>query len=152
MSKILDKIKDAMTGQKSRSKRASHGSDSSGYDEDSGSFGGPRSDSGPYRHEDYGSRFGSYGNKLRPGTYGSGEHGSSTRLDQVPYSNNVAARSTGRVQSSTANGYGSSSQNDTSSSYSSARTAQSFEGNTAGSGSLHRPVRHQRGGSYRVQL
>ncbi|KAL4799735.1 hypothetical protein BDV19DRAFT_385025 [Aspergillus venezuelensis] len=73
MSKILDKIKDAMTGHKLRSKRTSHGSDSSGYDEDSGSFGGPRSDSGPYRHEDYGSRFGSYGNKLRPGTYGSGQ-------------------------------------------------------------------------------
>ncbi|KAL4935663.1 hypothetical protein BDV06DRAFT_206555 [Aspergillus oleicola] len=114
MSKLLDKIKDAMTRHKSRSKRASHGSDSLGYDDADG-FGG-RSDPGPYRHEDYGSRFGSYGNKLRPGTYGS------------------------------------SSQNDTSSSYSSARTRQSFDGNAAGSSGPHRPLRDQRGGSYRVQL
>ncbi|KAL2812428.1 hypothetical protein BJX63DRAFT_248143 [Aspergillus granulosus] len=72
MSKVLHKFMDAMTGSNSKSKRPSCGSDTHEYDYESGA--GSHLNSG-HRTSDYGSRFESYGERPRPGTYGSGSYG-----------------------------------------------------------------------------
>ncbi|KAL3493147.1 hypothetical protein BJX62DRAFT_86647 [Aspergillus germanicus] len=72
MSKILHKFMDAMTGSNSRSKRPSRGSDTNEYDHEPKVGSHFRSN---HRTSDYGSRFESYGERPRPGTYGSGSYG-----------------------------------------------------------------------------
>ncbi|KAL4926802.1 uncharacterized protein BDV17DRAFT_293149 [Aspergillus undulatus] len=148
MSKLLDRIKDAMANRKSKSKHPSRGSDSSVYEADNIGVGG-RSDYTPYRSEDYGSRFESYGIKSRPGTYGYGNYGSNTRLETVPYGNDYGSHSTGRVHSPTANGYSRPSYTRIYS-HPNAGSGQGFDGDVGNSS--NRGLRYEYGGSYRVQL
>ncbi|OJJ03328.1 hypothetical protein ASPVEDRAFT_84778 [Aspergillus versicolor CBS 583.65] len=80
MSKFLDRIKHAMANSKSKSKRSSRGTDSWDYGGEYDSNNLSSSSHEQYRTNDYGTRFGSYGVKPRPGTYGSGDYGPNSRL------------------------------------------------------------------------
>ncbi|KAL4872410.1 hypothetical protein BDV12DRAFT_143078 [Aspergillus spectabilis] len=101
MSKFLHKIRDAMTSNDSKSKRHSRASSSGVYDGHDGPkssryglmSGAPGNRLGyeSYRTDDYGTRFGSYGTKPRPGTYGSGDYSSNTRSDRAGSNNNSSA-------------------------------------------------------------
>ncbi|KAL4901461.1 hypothetical protein BDW74DRAFT_83729 [Aspergillus multicolor] len=98
MSKFLQKMKNVIAGRR--------GSDSSknGDEFDIHAGDGPGS---PYHPRDYGTRFGSYEVKPRPGTYGSGDY-AHTRTSSRGYGGDYRPRLNPRTQSFPANGYGSS--------------------------------------------
>ncbi|KAL5003674.1 hypothetical protein BDV10DRAFT_180207 [Aspergillus recurvatus] len=130
MPKILQKMKDIMTSRKPKSDRANRGPDSRDYGDEHDAYtadgSGDRAHYVSYRVDDYGLRFGSYESKPRPGTYGSGSHGSSTQ----------------------AKGYGSSSNAGTYGSYAEARAGPEFSGDAAGSGSYNRGSVYRNGWPY----
>ncbi|KAL4881008.1 hypothetical protein BJY04DRAFT_189711 [Aspergillus karnatakaensis] len=149
MSKLLHKIRDVFSGHDSKAKHHNRGSHLGVYDGHDGpkssrygsmsGMPGNRLGYESYRTDDYGSRFGSYGTKPRPGTYGSGDYSSNTRLDPTGFKTNSYAsdygpRSDGRSYSpgpmyginSVANSYDSRSD-------AGVRARQGFEGGTVGS-------------------
>ncbi|KAL2868572.1 uncharacterized protein BJX67DRAFT_45396 [Aspergillus lucknowensis] len=86
MSKFLHKVKDAMTGGCSKSKRRGDGFNNGGpySTRDSNPWDEGRNTKPGYRNGDYGTRFESYGSRLRRGTYGSGGFESNTRYGGGP--------------------------------------------------------------------
>ncbi|KAL4808807.1 hypothetical protein BDV18DRAFT_133222 [Aspergillus unguis] len=107
MSRLLQKVKDAMTNRESKSKRLGRDSDSWSYGNayernTTDGAGEVQSNYAPYHSNDYGSRFGSHG-PHRPGTYGSGDYGFNTRPASFSeYSPGTNGGSYGNA----ANGYG----------------------------------------------
>ncbi|BCS29338.1 uncharacterized protein APUU_70908S [Aspergillus puulaauensis] len=113
MSKFLDKIKHAMASNKSKSKSSSRGSGSWDYGGEYDSNVLSPSSHEQHRTNDYGTRFGSYGIKPRPGTYGSGDYGPNSRLGSYgtntstgSYYNEYDPVRNGRGYGSATNGYG----------------------------------------------
>ncbi|OJJ56957.1 hypothetical protein ASPSYDRAFT_91263 [Aspergillus sydowii CBS 593.65] len=113
MSKFLDKIKQAMASNKSKTERSNRGSNSWDYGGEYDSNILSSSSHEQYRTNDYGTRFGSYGIKPRPGTYGSGDYGPNSHLGT--YGSNASTGSyyneydpvrNGRGYGSSINGYG----------------------------------------------
>ncbi|KAL4980447.1 hypothetical protein BDW66DRAFT_55269 [Aspergillus desertorum] len=112
MPKLLQKIKDIMA--------SCHGPESKNCGDEQDAY--TADDSGgkahyfPYHFDDYGLRFGSCENKLRPGTYGSGSYGPNNR----------------------AKGYGSSSNAGTHFFYAESQAGPGFSSDAGGSSSYNR--------------
>ncbi|RDW72379.1 uncharacterized protein DSM5745_07551 [Aspergillus mulundensis] len=101
--KFFEKMKNVIAGRR--------GSDSMNYGGEYGSHAadglGDRADYSPFHAEDYGSRFGSYETKPRPGTYGSGDYGAQTRTLGYGPGGGYGPHTNGRNHSFATNRYGS---------------------------------------------